>query len=149
MADEKKKKRSFEDQLRITDRESCENAIRNGGVAALVSAGLTAVVAIAGFFVRPEDEKLKSLLDPWSLVDVALIVTLAIFIFRKSRVASTVMFVYFVASKILQLMEGFSAGMIVAVFFALYFFTAMRGTYLWHSKYGHDEVPGTVSDKTP
>jgi hypothetical protein len=40
MEGEKKKKRSFEDQLRITDRASCENAIRNGGVAAMRGAYL-------------------------------------------------------------------------------------------------------------
>jgi hypothetical protein len=143
MTEEKKKKWTFEDQLRITDRESCERAIRNGGVAALVSAGLTAVLAIAGFFVQSDDARLSGFLDPWLLADVVLIVIVAVFIFRRSRVASTLMFVYFVGSKILQVMDGAgaSAGMIVAVFFALYFFTAMRGTYLWHSKYRHEAAP--------
>ena len=67
--------------------------------------------------VQSDDAVLHSLLDPWSMVDVVLIVVLAAFIFRKSRVASTLMFVYFVASKLLQLAEGAgaSAGMIVAV----------------------------------
>jgi hypothetical protein len=143
MTEEKKKKWTFEDQLRITDRESCERAIRNGGVAALVSAGLTAMFAIAGFFVKSDDARLSGFLDPWLLADVVLIVIVAVFIFRKSRVAATLMFVYFVGSKILQIMDGAgaSAGMIVAVFFALYFFTAMRATYLWHSKYRHEAAP--------
>ena len=148
MTEDKKKKRSFEDQLRINDRESCERAIHNGGIAALVCAGLTSIFAIAGFFVKPDEgDRLSSFLDPWLLVDVALIVVLAVFIFRKSRVASTLMFVYFVGSKILQIVDGSgaSAGMIVAVFFALYFFTAMRGTYLWHSKYRHEAAPQPAS----
>jgi hypothetical protein len=108
------------------------------------------VGVIVGFFVKSDDAVLHSLLDPWSMVDVVLIVVLAAFIFRKSRVASTLMFVYFVASKLLQLAEGAgaSAGMIVAVFFALYFFTAMRATYLWHSKYRHEPVPDTAVRET-
>jgi hypothetical protein len=31
------------------------------------------------------------------------------------------------------------------VFFVLYFVTAMRGTYLWHSKYGHEAAPEVAS----
>ena len=146
MTEEKKKRRSFEDQLRITDRTSCEQAIRNGGIAALVVAGLTALAAIAGFFVNTSDERLSSMLDPWSLVDVVLILVLAVFIFRKSRVASTLMLAYYIASKILQVMDGGgTAGLFVAVFFVLYFVTAMRGTYLWHSKYRHEAVPEVAS----
>jgi ABC-type dipeptide/oligopeptide/nickel transport system permease subunit len=146
MTEEKKKRRSFEDQLRIADRTSCEQAIRNGGVAALVVAGLTTIGAIAGFFVETSDERLRSALDPWALLDVALIVVLAVFIFRKSRVASTLMLVYYVVSKILQVMDGGgSAGLFVAVFFVLWFVTAMRGTYLWHSKYRHEAAAPEVA----
>jgi hypothetical protein len=105
------------------------------------------VVALAGLFVQSDDAALNSLLDPWALVDVVFIAVLALFIFRKSRVATTVMFVYFVASKILQVVEGSaaSAGLIVAVFFALYFFTAMRGAFLWHSRYRHEAAPHAAS----
>jgi len=78
MTEEKKKRISFEDQLRIVDRTSCEQAIRNGGVAALVVAGLTAIGAIAGFFV-------------------------------------------------------------------LWFVTAVRGTYLWHSKYRYEAAAPEVA----
>jgi hypothetical protein len=139
MTEEKKKRRSFEEQLRITDRTSCEQAIRNGGVAALVVAGLTAIAAIAGFFVDTSNERLSSALDPWALVDVVLILVLAVFIFRKSRVASTLMLAYYVVSKLLQVMDGsVGFGLVVAVFFVLWFVTAMRGTYLWHSKYRHE-----------
>ena len=147
MTEEKKKRRSFEDQLRINDRVSCEQAIRNGGIAALVVAALTAIAAIAGFFVdTSDDERLKSALDPWALLDVVLIVVLAVFIFRKSRVASTLMLIYYIASKILQVMDGArTAGLLVAVFLVLYFVTAMRGTYLWHSKYRHEAAAPEVA----
>lgn len=146
MTEEKKKRRSFEEQLRIVDRTSCEQAIRNGGVAALVVAGLTAIGAIAGFFVETSNERLSSALDPWALLDVALIVVLAVFIFRKSRVAATLMLAYYVVSKILQVMDGGgSAGLFIAMFFVLWFVTAMRGTYLWHSKYRHEAAAPEVA----
>jgi hypothetical protein len=146
MTEEKKKRRSFEEQLRITDRTSCEQAIRNGGVAALVVAGLTAIAAIAGFFVDTSNERLSSVLDPWALLDVVLILVLAVFIFRKSRVASTVMLVYYVVSKLLQVMDGsVGLGLVVAVFFVLWFVAAMRGTYLWHSKYRHETAAPEIA----
>ena len=39
------------------------------------------------------------------LVDVVLLVVLAIFVFRKSRVASTILVLYFIANKLLMWME--------------------------------------------
>jgi hypothetical protein len=87
--------------------------------------------------VRSSDPKLRYVMDPWSLVDVALIAVLAGYVFRKSRVASTLLVVYFALNKIVMWVDlGTSAaGLILPIVFMLYYVTAMRGTYLWHSKY--------------
>lgn len=130
------KKKGFWSSFEITDRESCEKAIRNGGIAALVSAAITAILGVLGFFTQSSNADLNYLLDPWILLDVGLIVVLAIFIFRKSRVASTLLLVYFVASKLIMWIDlGAPKGFLVAMIFLLYYFTAMRGTYLWNSTY--------------
>lgn len=130
------KKKGFWSGFEITDRESCEKAIRNGGIAALVSAAITAILGVLGFFTQSSNADLNYLLDPWILLDVGLIVVLAIFIFRKSRVASTLLLVYFVASKLIMWIDlGAPKGFLVAMIFLLYYFTAMRGTYLWNSTY--------------
>ncbi len=133
-----KEKKSFMTSFQITDRESCATAIRNGGIAALISGGITTIFAVIGFFVQPSDADMGLLLDPWLLVDVALILLLAVFVFRKSRVASTLLLIYFVSGKLYLWSEmGAPRGIFLTIIFFLYYFTAMRGTYLWHSEF-HD-----------
>ncbi len=131
-----KEKKSFFSSFEITDRESCEKAIRNGGVAARISAGITAIFGLLGFFIQSSDANLSYMLDPWILLDVIFVVVLAIFIFRKSRVASTLLLVYFSVSKVIMWIDlGALRGIFLSIVFFLYFLTAMRGTYAWHSKY--------------
>ena len=131
-----KGKRSFINHFRISDRASCQKAIRNGGIAAMVSAGVTALFAILGFFTSSSNEAIASVLDPWNIVDVVLVIVLGIFIFRKSRVASTLMVIYFALSKALVWYEmGEPQGWFLSAIFFLYFITAMRGTYIWHTSY--------------
>lgn len=141
---EAKEKKSFFANFKITDRASCEQAIKNGGIAAMISAGLTSLLAVIGFFSDSETEGFNPF-DPWSLIDGVLILVLGIFIFRKSRVAATITVIYFVVSKLTMWYEmGKPAGWIMAVIFFLFYVTAMRGTYIWHSKYkGATATPAT------
>jgi len=128
----------------ISDRASCERAIRNGGIAVMVSAGLSGLVAVIGLYTSSPDKYLAVFLDPWALVDVGFIVVLGIFIFKKSRVASTLMVLYFIASKTILWIEiGAAKGLPFAVIFFLFYFTAMRGSFLWHSTY-KNAPPSTV-----
>jgi hypothetical protein len=132
-------KKSFLDAFTITDRMSCEKAIRNGGIAAMISAGITAIFAGIGFVTSSSNKDMAYLLDPWMMVDVVLIVILGIFIFRKSRVASTVMVLYFVVSKAIMWYDmGKAQGLLMSLIFLLYYFTAMRGAYIWHKSYKDD-----------
>ncbi len=134
-------KPSFMDSFRLQSRYSCELAIRNGGVAALISATITALFAAAGFFINSADAALSDLMDPWLTVDVALILMLAIFVFRKSRVASTTLVAYFVASKLaLWYQLGSPQGLPLSLLFLAYYVTAMRATYIWHSSYRDRET---------
>jgi len=129
-------KKSFWEMFSITDRTSCEKAIRNGGIAAMISAGITSVFAGIGFFTSSSNKDLAYLLDPWMAVDVLFIVILGIFIFRKSRVAATIMVLYFSVSKaIIWYDMGKARGLAMSLIFFLFYFTAMRGTYIWHKSY--------------
>lgn len=134
-------RQSFWDTFRLRDRYSCEKAIRNGGVAAFISAAVTGVFALAGLFINTSDANLAYLMDPGLMLDVVLIVVMGIFVFRKSRTASTLLVLYFVASKILLWSElGRLQGLWMSILFFLYFLTAMRATYIWHSSY-RDAIP--------
>ena len=130
------KKKKFDDEFAINDKESCAKAIRNGGIAAMISATITGIFSVAGLFINSSDAKLNYLLDPWMLIDVALIIVLAIFIFRKSRAAATIMVIYFIGCKILIWSDlGSLTGWPVALILIVYYVNAMKGTYIWHSKY--------------
>lgn len=128
---------SFVDTFRLRDRYSCEKAIRNGGVAGLISASVTGIFALAGFFINWDTALASSLMDPALTLDVGLLLIMALFVFRKSRTASTLLVVYFVASKLLLWYQlGRVPGLLFSIIFFLYYVTAMRATYIWHSSYG-------------
>jgi len=102
---DKKEKASFTDSFKIEDQESCEKAIKNGGIAAMISAAITGAISAASLFTSSDDKDLNYLMNPLNFFDAALLVVLGIFVFRKSRVASTLLFIYFVAAKALMWSE--------------------------------------------
>jgi hypothetical protein len=136
-------KTSFWASFSIKDRESCAKAIRNGGIAAMISAGITSIFGLAGFFTNSSNQALNYFLDPWTLIDVVLIVMLGFFVFRKSRIAATLLVIYFVSGKLMLWASlGKPTGLIVSLVFFLYYVTAMKGTYLWNSRF-HDNAIDT------
>jgi len=62
-------------------------------------AAITAITAGFGFFTSSSNKALAYMLNPWGGVDAVLILVMGIFIFRKSRIASTLLVIYFVLSK--------------------------------------------------
>ena len=71
----------------------------------------------------------------WNFVDVGLIAVLALGIYRKSRIAATVMLVYFVVSKILEIFEtGNVSGLLLGGIFAYYYTRAMLATFQYHRR---------------
>jgi hypothetical protein len=67
------------------------------------------------------------------LIDVVLVFGLAYGIYRKSRVCAVIMFVYFVGTKILMLVEsGRPSGLVMAALFGYWFFQGIRGTFAYH-----------------
>ena len=129
-------KKSFLDNFSFHDRASCAKAINSGGIAALISAGITLAFGVASFLTTSENKDVAYMLDPTMLVDAALLVVLAIFVFRKSRIASTLLFIYFVISKMTMWYEtGKLSGVLLTIVFFLFYLTAMRATYAWHSRY--------------
>lgn len=136
--DTKTEKKSFLNSFEINDKGSCAKAIKNGGIAAMISAAITTLFGIAGLFTNSDNAEIKYYLDPWILVDGLLIVVLGFFIFRKSRIAATLMVIYFAGSKIISWYElGKPTGLLMSIIFFAYYFTAMRGTYIWHSTYSN------------
>lgn len=137
---EKKPKVSLKDQLKMDTQEACVAAIKNGWIAALISLGITLVFSSIGLFTQSDNETLNYFLDPWLMVDVVLMAIMTFFMYKKSRIAATSMFFYFVISKFIQWHDlGSAQGIPLAFLFMYFYFNAMRGTFVWHSKYKNQE----------
>lgn len=66
------------------------------------------------------------------LFDVALLAAFAIGTWFKSRVAATLLFIYFLLSKIILLMSGQFNGIITGFIFLYFYGRAMIASYRYH-----------------
>ena len=106
--------------------------IRNGWIAALVSGVFTLGFTILAM-LSADIGDLGGFFNAWTILDVVLTFGLAYGIYKRSRTASTIMFVYYVGSKIILYLEiGAVGNIIIAVVFTYLFFQAMVGTYQYH-----------------
>lgn len=114
------------------DRNEAIKATRNGAIAACISAAVTIIFVLIAINIDAEG-KLALWNDPSNLVDVALIIACAIGIYRKSRVASVLLFVYFIAVKIIIAIETQSySGFGVALIFLYFYARAIQGAFVYH-----------------
>lgn len=103
--------------------------IKHGWIAAIVSGVMTLAMILVVIYTNTTG----NLVNAWNSLDVILIFLLAFGIYKKSRIAASVMFVYFLASKIMIIAEtGKFNGMLLAIIFLYYFFQAMVGTFQYH-----------------
>jgi hypothetical protein len=130
----------------LPDQASCESAIRTGGIVALISAAIGLAFGAAGFFTSSDHKALNYLLDPWILLDAALLVVIGIFVLRKSRVAATLLLVYFIVSKVMMWIELEAApGLLISFMVLVVYVNAMRATFKWHAQY----APGAADVSDP
>ena len=102
--------------------------IKYAWVAALFSAGITltfTLIAMSGTEILG--------FSAWELLDVALILGMAFGIYKKSRTCAVLMFLYFIASKILIMAETCKpTGILVALLFAYFYWQGISGTFAYH-----------------
>ncbi len=108
-------------------------AINAGAIAACVSGTLTLIVSLIAIGANSSEDTLGNFNDPLIFFDVGLIFLMAFFIWRKSRVAAVLMFIYFAASKFIITAEtGQVSGIFTSVLFLFFFGRAAWGTFVWH-----------------
>jgi hypothetical protein len=120
----------------INNREACLKAIGIGWKMAVFAGCLTTVVGVIGFANTSD-----AFFNPYLLADAALILTLAFFIYKKSRIAACILVVYFACSKFMQYTSSpvnFGSVMI-SMLFLLAYVNAARGTLIWHKTYKKTE----------
>lgn len=107
-------------------------ATRNGAIAALVSAAITITVVVIAISTDAEG-RFAIWNDPLNLLDVILILGFAFGMYRKSRIASVLMFVYFIATKIIIAIETNSfTGVGMALVFLYFYGKAIQGSFVYH-----------------
>jgi hypothetical protein len=112
--------------------------IRNGWVAAMVCGSITLIFVLLSGVVK----EISQLVDNWALVDVALIFGMAFGIRAKSRTAATLMFVYYLGSKLYTWHStGRLGGVYIAGVFIYYFYRAMMATFEYHRETANRAVP--------
>lgn len=114
--------------------EKITDHIRYGWIAATVSGVFTLAITLVAMAAGSR----HSLFNAWNLVDVALIAGLGYGIYRKSRTAATLMFAYFLLSKILVIVEtGKPNGLVLGIIFLIFYFRAMTATFRYHAFIQH------------
>ena len=102
--------------------------IKHAWIAALFSGAITSLVVLISLM----GTQILGF-SAWELIDVAMILALAFGIYKKSRTCAVLMLVYFVASKILIMVEtGKPSGAVMGLLFAYFFWQGVSGTFAYH-----------------
>ena len=106
--------------------------IKHAWVAATISGCITlafTLLAMSGATTLPIE------LSAWQLFDVALMFGLAFGIYKRSRACAILMLVYWVASKILIMVElGKPTGLLMGIVFGYFFWQGIVGTFAYHQQ---------------
>lgn len=107
-------------------------ATRNGAIAAIISAVITVVVVLIAMNADA-DGKLAIWNDPSNFLDVLLVVACAYGMYRKSRGAAVIIFIYFIVSKIIIALETqIYSGFGTALLFLYFYGKAIQGSFVYH-----------------
>jgi len=114
------------------NREEAIKATQYGAIAACISGGLTLAVVLFAIFSNASDT-FSIWNDPSNLFDIILIFGCAYGMYKKSRFAAVLMFVYVIFSKIFIGIElGRASGIGMALIFLYYYGRAIQGAFSFH-----------------
>ena len=124
---------SHDKKFTLTEEARALKHIRNAWIAGIFASAITVIMVtleITGVysFMGDFDGAI------FGLIDVVAITSLTFGIYKKSRFAAIIMFVYFVASKLMMLQDVSASGTFVipALILGYYFFQGIRGTLTSH-----------------
>ena len=153
MEDSEKKKKGWFD---ISTRENCESAITIGWVIILITSCITSFVIFNSISLIKRDpifsiSPIISYIGDYShFVNILVYFVLAFFIYKKSRIASTLALIIFIIGKFsMAAATGhMGGGSIISITIMAFLFNSMRATYVWHSQYKNPiEINGELSNE--
>lgn len=107
-------------------------ATRNGAIAACISAAMTIIIILIAINTDAKG-KLALFNDPANFIDVVLILACAFGMYKRSRAASVLIFIYFLAAKIIISIETQAyAGLGMALVFLYFYGKAIQGAFVYH-----------------
>lgn len=107
-------------------------ATRHGAIAACVS-GVMTIVVMAIAIATDAGGKLALFNDPLNLADAALVFICAFGMYKHSRLAAIVIFIYFIAAKaIISAESGSLSGLGISVIFLYFYGRAIYGAFTYH-----------------
>jgi len=107
-------------------------ATKNGAIAACISAAITVIIVLIAISTDAEG-KLALFNDPANFIDVALILACAFGMYKRSRVASALIFIYFLAAKaIISIETQAYSGIGMALVFLYFYGKAIQGSFVYH-----------------
>ena len=115
------------------NREKANKAINNGAIAGCISGFLTLAIALFAIFSNSQTGSIAYFNDPSLFFDVAIIFVLAYGIYKKSRTAAVILFIYFLLSKVIISVDtGNTASVGTGLIFLYFYGNAIRGTFNYH-----------------
>jgi tetratricopeptide (TPR) repeat protein len=125
------------------NQEKIDSRIKIGYILAFISGLLTLVMSVLGFCLQSvKADFLSYFADPSILFDIILIFALAYGIYKRSRICAISMFLYFLMSKIILMIEfGRPSGIVVSIIFLYFFFQAIIGTFDHHKLLRQQGIP--------
>lgn len=115
---------------------------KTGWIAALLVAGITLALSIAGM----AGTKVLSF-GAWTLLDVVLSLGLAYGMARYSRVCAVIMLVYYAASQIITIVQLQRAPNLLGIVLIACFWQGIRGTFAYHRLNRQSNTPAEALDK--
>lgn len=129
--------------LKISD-ENIEKYIKEASILGIISGIVTFLVTLYSIFIKP-----FSGFNAYNFVDVVLIFLLTYGIYKKNRVAATIMIIYFVWNRL----DFFISGnfnfihLFVGLFFTYYFIKGAIATFYYHNNIQQLKTIKKVSKK--
>jgi len=107
-------------------------ATKNSAIAACISAAMTVIIVLIAINTDAEG-KLALFNGPANFIDVALILACAFGMYKRSRVASVLIFIYFIAAKaIISIETKAYSGLGMALVFLYFYGKAIQGSFVYH-----------------